>query len=138
MGNNYNRRLCPRVILANEVTFAGGVLTLNIPAGTYLNHARYHLVIADTVPDETTAASTIVVTIGDDATTYPLLLCNGVQATYRSMLPRTRWVYPVVFNTDVGGGGNFRLLSSVWGIPDVQPFGVTVEPAAAPAGGDGA
>lgn len=137
MSNNYNRRLCPRVILANTVTFAGGVLTLNIPAGTYLNRFRYNLVIADTVPDETTAASTIVVTIGDDATAYPLLLCNGVQATYRSMLPRSRWIYPVVFNTETGGGGNFRLLNSVYGVQEVQPIGVTVDPAAA-AGGGGA
>ena len=128
------KRVCPRTIISDDVTFAAGVLTINIPAGTYLNRFRYNLVIADTVPDETTAASTIVVTIGDDATTYPLLLCNGVQATYRSMLPRTRFVYPVVFSTEQGGGGSFRLLSSVYGIPDMQPFGVTVEPAAAEGG----
>lgn len=122
-------RLCPSFTIVSDVTFAAGVLTLNIPAGTYSNNCRYCLVIADTIPTDATLASTIVVTIGDDATTYPLLLCNGTQATLNSFRIQSRHIYSTVFHTLLGGGGNFRLLNRYCGIADAVPEAVTVEPA---------
>lgn len=127
-------KLCPSFTIVSDVTFAAGVLTLNIPAGTYNNCERYCLVIADTIPTEATLASTIVVTIGDDATAYPLLLCNGTQATLNSFRIQSRHKYATIFHTLLGGGGNFRLTERYCGIADAVPESVTV----VEAGGAGA
>lgn len=87
-----NNCLCERLILSQAVTFATGVLTINLPAGSYGNCEKYCLVIAQEIPDETTISATVVITIGADTTTYPLLNCdctsvNACQIEYRRKYP---------------------------------------------------
>ena len=66
-------RLCDRLILSQAVTFAGGTLTINIPAGSYNNGAKYCIVVAQAIPAETTINAPVVITIGSGTTQYPLV-----------------------------------------------------------------
>ena len=57
-------QLCKRLVISQAVTFADGVLTINIPAGTYKNGEKYCIVIAQTIPETATINAPVVVTIG--------------------------------------------------------------------------
>ena len=48
---------------------------------------------------------------------------------------QSRHIYSTVFNTLLGGGGNFRLKNRYCGIADAVPESVTVVDAAAGGGG---
>jgi len=92
------------------VTFAAGVLTINLPAGAYTNGCKYCVVIAQAIPAATTRTAEVVFTIGDGTVVYPLVdrCCAPVQAC--SVDTRTR--YPVKVVTDATGG-TFKLLCNV-------------------------
>ena len=57
-------QLCKRLVISQAVTFADGVLTINIPAGTYNNREKYCIVIAQTIPQAATITAPVVITIG--------------------------------------------------------------------------
>ena len=59
-------KLCPRLVISQAVTFAAGTLTINLPAGSYANGCEYCIVVAQTIPTETTIAAPGVVTIGGE------------------------------------------------------------------------
>lgn len=103
---NNTCRLCNRLILSQAVTFAAGVLTVNIPSGVYSNCGKYCLVLAQAIPEATTIDSTVVITIGDGTDTYPLVDCAGNAIT--AGLLRTRTRYPLTVST-TPTGGSFRL-----------------------------
>ena len=90
-------KLCPRLIISQAVTFAAGVLTVNLPAGAYVNGGKYCLVIAQTIPTTATITAPVEITIGDGTVTYPAC---GI---------RTRTKYATRVVTDATGG-TFRLL----------------------------
>lgn len=100
------KRLCPNLIISTAVTFADGTLTVNIPAATYGNGCKYCIVVAQTIPTETTITAPVVITIGEGTTEYPLLNCDCTAVTACSINTRTR--YPVIVRTDVSGG-SFKL-----------------------------
>lgn len=108
-------RLCDRFILSQEVTFADGTLTINIPAGSYNNCEKYCIVIAQAIPDTTTINAPVVITIGTGTETYPLVKCNCAQATACGI--RTRTKYSVKVITDATGG-SFRLLGKTCCAPN--------------------
>lgn len=110
MACNNTCRLCNNLIISQAVTFAGGTLTINIPAGSYANHCRYCIVVAQAIPAATTINAPVVITIGDGTVEYPLTKCNCAQATACSIRTRTR--YPVQVSTSADGG-SFRLLGKV-------------------------
>ena len=110
MSCNYNKRLCDRLVISTAVTFADGTLTINIPAAIYGNGCRYCVVVAQTIPVETTINAPVVITIGDGTTEYPLVNCDCTAVTACSINTRTR--YPVVVRTDVAGG-SFKLLGKL-------------------------
>lgn len=103
-------KLCNNLIISDDVTFAAGVLTINLPAGAYTNGCKYCIVVAQAIPAATTLVSEVVITIGDGTETYPLVnrCCAPVQAC--SIDTRTR--YPVQVVTDATGG-TFKLLCDV-------------------------
>lgn len=105
--NNYICHLCPRLILSQAVTFAAGVLTINLPAGSYNAGQKYCIVVAQTVPEETTITAPVVITIGDGTEEYPLTNRCGVQVT--ANLIRTRTKYATCVST-TATGGTFRML----------------------------
>ena len=100
-------KLCPKFIISQSVTYASGVLTVNIPAGSYDNCEKYCLVIAQAIPADAIVGAPVVITIGTGTVAYPLLLCNGTQMLAGTL--RTRTKYSTVVQTS-STGGSFRLL----------------------------
>lgn len=104
------KRLCRNLIISTAVTFADGTLTINIPAATYNNGCRYCIVVAQTIPAETTINAPVVITIGTGTTAYPLINCDCTTVTACSINTRTR--YSTIVRTDVAGG-SFKLLGKL-------------------------
>lgn len=100
-------RLCDRLVLSQAVTFAGGTLTINLPAGNYNNGQKYCIVIAQAIPDTTTITAPVVITIGDGTEEYHLTNRCCAQLTAASLRTRTR--YATVVSTSATGG-TFKLL----------------------------
>lgn len=125
-------KLCDRLVISQAVTFAAGTLTINLPAGAYARDCKYCLVVAQTIPAETTITAPVVITIGDGTVDYPLVdrCCAQVMACGL----RTRTRYETVVSTDAVGG-SFKLLSKLCCSPDNSLLSID---GTAPAGGDGA
>lgn len=100
-------RLCDRLVISQAVTFAGGELTINLPAGSYGNGEKYCVVIAQTIPAETTITAPVSVTIGAGTETYPLTSANCAQVLAASLRTRTRYAVRVA---TTAAGGAFRLI----------------------------
>ena len=97
------KRLCNRLIISTAVTFADGTLTIDLPAGSYNNREKYCIVVAQTIPEDTTITAPVVFTIGGDATvTYPLMNCDCTSVYACSINTRTR--YSVCVFTDIASG----------------------------------
>lgn len=107
MANKAVCKLCDRLVISQAVTFADGVLTINLPAGSYANGCKYCIVVAQTIPAATTITAPVEITIGTGTETYPLLGNCCQQLTACSIRTRTRYATKVV--TDAAGG-SFRLL----------------------------
>ena len=123
--------LCDRLIISTAVTFANGALAINLPEANYGNGCRYCIVVAQAIPDTATITAPVFVTIGADATQYPLQRCDCAQATACQI--RTRTKYPVMVLTN-STAGIFRLLAK---LPCTQNNVLASLPAPAVAG-DGA
>ncbi len=108
-------KLCDRLIISQAVTFAAGVLTINLPAGSYANGCKYCIVIAQAIPEATTNNAEVVITIGDGTETYPLVGCDCAPVTACSLRTRTKYSTRVV--TDAAGG-TFRLLGKACCAPN--------------------
>lgn len=108
-------KLCDRFILSQAVTFAGGTLTINIPAGSYADGCKYCIVIAQTIPAATTITAPVVITIGDGTEEYPLTNRCCAQVTACGLRTRTR--YAVVVSTSATGG-TFKILGKTCCAPN--------------------
>lgn len=95
-------KLCDRLVLSQSVTFASGVLTVNLPAGSYDDGEKYCIVIAQSIPSTTIISAPVVFTIGTGTQTYPLTKCDCAQVTACGIRTRTR--YSVVVSTNATGG----------------------------------
>jgi hypothetical protein len=100
-------KLCARLVISQAVTFAGGQLTINLPAGSYGNGCKYCVVIAQTIPDTATIGAPVVFTIGTGTEVYPLV--NSCCAPVTACGVRTRTRYAVEVATSATGG-NFKML----------------------------
>ena len=114
---NCSGKLCSRFIISEAVTFAGGTLTINLPAGSYANGCKYCIVVAQTIPAATTITAPVVITIGDGTEEYPLVTRCCAQVTACGIRTRTR--YAVVVATDATGG-SFKMLGSPCCSPDYR------------------
>ena len=110
MDGRYVKRLCNNLVISSAVTFADGTLTINLPEGNYGNRELYCIVVAQTIPAETTITAPVVITIGDDATTYPLMNADCTTVYACSINTRTR--YSVRVFTDITSGV-FKLLGKL-------------------------
>lgn len=100
-------KLCDRLVISDSVTFTGGNLLIDIPAGTYGNQQKYCIVVAQTIPADTTINAPVYITIGGNTTNlYPMTKCSCAQVTACSI--RTRTKYSTVVAT-TPTGGSFRL-----------------------------
>lgn len=131
--NNSPCKLCSRLIISDSVTFTGGNLLIDIPAGNYGNGCKYCVVVAQTIPETATINAPVYITIGGDtATLYPLTKRNCAQATACAIRTRTR--YAVCVST-TPTGGSFRLMGNLPCAPS-NVLRSLPAPAAAPAGGE--
>ena len=132
MGCNNVCKLCDRLIISQAVTFATDTLTINLPAGTYMDGCKYCIVIAQAIPAATTINAAVVITIGDGTEEYPLVGCDCAQLTACSLRTRTRYATRVVTNAT---GGSFRLLGRAACAPNNNLTGIDGTAPAAPAEG---
>lgn len=126
-------KLCDRLIISEAITFADGTLTVNLPAGSYADGCKYCLILAQTIPAETTITAPVAITIGEGTVEYPLVRCDCSQVTACAL--RTRTKYPTVVSTSAVGG-TFKLLCKVCCAPDNALAAIDgTDPTAAPATG---
>ncbi len=107
-------KLCDRLVISQTVTFTGGNLVINLPAGNYRNGCKYCIVVAQAIPLATTINAPVVVTIGTGAQQYPLT--NRCCAQLTACAIRTRTRYATVVSTS-GTGGTFKLLGNACPCP---------------------
>lgn len=100
-------RLCDNLVISQSVTFTGGNLIVNIPAGSYANNRKICIVIAQAIPTETTINAPVYVTIGTGTVLYPLVKKNCRQVTACGLRTRTR--YSTCVET-TPTGGLFKML----------------------------
>ena len=100
-------KLCDKLVLSQSVSFTGGNLEINLPAGSYNNGEKYCIVVAQAIPDPTTINAPVVITVGAGTALYPLTKRNCAQVTACGIRTRTRYAVCVVTNAT---GGSFRML----------------------------
>lgn len=104
-------KVCKRLLFSESVTVAGTNLVVALPEFFNVSDCgRFCLVITQNLPDGATVNLPVVVTVGDDTTTYPLVDCTGLQLT-ASMLS-TRCKYPVRATTN-GVSSAFKILKNL-------------------------
>ena len=109
-------KLCPRLVISTETTFTAGTgLIITIPEGEYNDGEKYCIVIAQTIPAETTISAPVFVQIGAGSVLYQLDKCDCTQATACSMRTRTKYSTRVETTPT---GGIFKLLGSVCCAPN--------------------
>ena len=102
-----NCKLCDRLVISQAVTFTGGVLLINLPAGSYNDNCKYCIVVAQSIPAATTINAPVAVTIGTGTVQYSLDRCDCTQATACNIRTRTRYAVRVETTPP---GGVFKLL----------------------------
>lgn len=107
-------KLCDKLIISQSITFTGGNLIINLPAGSYNNNCKYCIILAQTIPATTTIGAPVLITIGTGTQQYQLVNknCRPVMACG----VRTRTKYSVCVET-TPTGGIFKML----GNPCCQP-----------------
>ncbi|MDE6763739.1 MAG: hypothetical protein K2J73_08685 [Oscillospiraceae bacterium] len=108
-------KLCDKLVISSSVTFAGGNVVINIPAGSYRDGCKYCLVIAQAIPTTATIAAPVVITIGSGTEQYPLTRCDCSQVTVCGIRTRTR--YSTIVSTSATGGV-FKMLGRPCCTPD--------------------
>ena len=123
-------KLCDRLIISQSVTFTGGNLVINLPAGSYNNGCKYCIVVAQAIPDTATINAPVVVTIGTGTELYSLT--NRCCAQLTACAIRTRTRYSTVVST-TPTGGTFKLLGNACPCPTNNLTSINGTAPAAPA-----
>lgn len=108
-------RLCPNLIISEDVIFTAPNLIINIPAGSYRNCEKYCIVVAQAIPEDTTITAPVFITIGTGTELYELNRCDGSQVTASELRTRTRYAVKVSTTSTTG---SFKLLNSLCGARD--------------------
>lgn len=97
-----NCKLCSKSIISQSITFNGTSLVVNLPTDSYGNKQKYCIILAQSIPDETTINAPVVFTIGTGTVQYPFVNndCTPILASQ----VRTRRVYRTKVNTGVNDG----------------------------------
>ena len=105
-----NCKLCRNLVISNSVTFTGGNLIINIPAGSYRDCEKVCIVVAQTIPATATINAPVFITIGTGTVLYPLNRCDCTQAVACNIHTRTKYSTRVETTPT---GGTFKLLGCV-------------------------
>ena len=103
-------QLCKNLVISQSITFTGGNLVVNLPAGSYENCRKICVILAQAIPAETTVSAPVVFTIGSGPVQYPLVnrCCRPVLAK----AIRTRYKYSTCVETTTDTGV-FKLLGNL-------------------------
>lgn len=107
-------RICPRLAISTAVAFTDGNLVITLPAASYNNGEKVCIVIAQTIPAETTINAPVVIQIGDGTEQYPLTTRCCAQVSACGVRTRTRYATRVITSAT---GATFRML----GAPSYSP-----------------
>ena len=104
-------RLCKNLVISTAVSFnaENNSLYIQIPDGSYNDSQKYCIVVAQTIPIDTTIGAPVYIQIGT-GNAYPLEKRNCTQETACSIRSRTK--YSTVVRTTTTGGV-FRLCGDV-------------------------
>ena len=109
-------KLCKNLVLSQSVVFTPGTgLIINIPEGNYSDCEKVCIVVAQSIPAETTISAPVFIQIGTGTVLYPLDKCDCTQATACSI--RTRTKYSTIVET-TSNSGVFKLLGRIACAPD--------------------
>ena len=124
-------KLCNHLAISTAVEFTGGNLVITLPQATYQNGEKVCIVIAQTIPAETTITAPVVIQIGEGTVQYPLTTRCCAPVTACSVRTRTRYATRVVTSA---AGANFRLMGNPACTPDYSLESIDGTAPAAPAG----
>lgn len=108
-------KLCKKLILSTAVSYNAPNLVITIPAGSYLSGEKYCIVVAQAIPDTALVDAPVMIQIGTGTERYPLVSCNCIPLTARSIKSRTKYSTVVVTNNATG---SFKLLGKICNIAD--------------------
>ena len=109
-------KLCHKLVISTATTFTAGTgLIITIPEGAYNDGQKYCIVIAQSIPAETTISAPVFIQIGAGSVLYPLDKCDCTQATACSMRTRTKYSTKVETTPT---GGIFKLLGNICCAPN--------------------
>lgn len=108
-------KLCKRLIISTAVTYTAPNLIITIPAGSYEDGEKYCIVVAQTIPTDTTITAPVFIQIGTGTELYPLDRCDCSQATACNIRTRTRYSTRVVTDANTG---TFRLMGKTCCAPN--------------------
>ena len=123
-------KLCPNLVISQAVTFTGGNLVINLPAGSYENGHKNCIVVAQTIPTTATIGTPVVITIGAGTALYPLTNRCCAQVTACGIRTRTR--YATIVSTSATGG-TFKMLGNACPCPTNNLTAIDGTAPAAPA-----
>lgn len=110
-------KFCNKLIFSQSVTFTGGNVVINIPAGSYSNNSKYCICVIQPIPTTATINAPVFITIGTGTVLYPLTTKNCRQVTACGIRTRTRYSTCVVTNAT---GASFRMLGQPCCSPNNQ------------------
>ena len=104
-------RLCKNLVISTAVSFnaENGSLYIQIPEGSYNDCQKYCIVVAQTIPTDTTIGAPVYIQMGT-GNAYPLEKRNCTQVTACAIRSRTK--YSTIVRT-TATGGVFRLCCDV-------------------------
>lgn len=102
-------RLCDHLAISTAVAFTDGNLVITLPADSFRNGEKVCIVIAQTIPEETTINAPVVIQIGDGTEQYPLTTRCCAQVSACGVRTRTRYATRVITSAT---GATFRLLGN--------------------------
>ena len=109
-------KLCKNLVLSQSVVFTPGTgLIINIPEGNYSDCEKVCIVVAQSIPAETTISAPVFIQIGAGTVLYPLDKCDCTQATACSIRTRTKYSTRVETTSN---SGVFKLLGRIACAPD--------------------
>lgn len=102
-------RLCNHLVISTAVEFTEGNLVITLPENTFNNGEKVCIVIAQSIPAETTINAPAVIQIGDGTEQYPLTTRCCAQVSACGVRTRTRYATRVITSSV---GATFRMLGN--------------------------
>ncbi len=102
-------RLCDHLAISTAVAFTDGNLVVTLPVDSFRDGEKVCIVIAQTIPADTTITAPVVIQIGEGTEQYPLTTRCCAQVSACGIRTRTRYATRVVTSAT---GATFRMLGN--------------------------